>query len=107
MPPADASPSYSTTSYPSGSRSRATVSEAGPAPISATRLPFFCAAGAGMRAFTSSLLSAATRFRRQMATGSAFLVTSSTRPRRHAGSHGRSQVRPNTPGKTLECQLTI
>ena len=42
----------------------------------------------------SSLLSAATRFSRQIATGS-----SSTRPRRQAGSHGRSQVRPRIPGK--------
>ena len=37
----------------------------------------------------------------------AFLVTSSTRPRRQAGSQGRSQVRPRIPGNTLECQLTI
>jgi hypothetical protein len=51
---------------------------------------------------TSSLLSAATRLRRQIATGSA-----STRPRRQAGSHGRSQVRPRIPGKTLEYQLTM
>ena len=51
----------------------------------------------------SSLLSAATRFSRQIATGSLL----STRPRRHAGSHGRSQVRPRIPGKTFECQLTM
>ena len=50
----------------------------------------------------SSLLSAATRFRRQIATGS-----SSTRPRRQAGSHGRSQVRPRIPGKTLDFQLIM
>jgi len=50
----------------------------------------------------SPLLSAATRFKRQIATGS-----SSTRPRRHAGSHGLSQVRPKTPGKTFDSQLTI
>ena len=48
----------------------------------------------GRRSRMSSLLSAATRFRRQIATGS-----SSTRPRRQAGSHGRSQVRPRMPGK--------
>ena len=41
-------------------------------------------------------------FRRQMATGS-----SSTRPRRQAGSQGRSQTRPKMPGKTLDFQLTI
>ena len=50
----------------------------------------------------SSLKSAATRLRRQIATGS-FLpltrVSSSTRPRRQAGSQGRSQVRPRMPGK--------
>src|SRR5260221_14792689 len=48
----------------------------------------------------SPLLSAATRFSRQIATGSF-----STRPRRHAGSHGRSQVRPRIPGKTFDSQL--
>ena len=61
-----------------------------------------CAAGGGSRAVMSSLLSAATRFSRQMATGS-----SSTRPRRQAGSQGRSQVRPRIPGKTLDFQLTM
>ena len=40
--------------------------------------------------------SEATRLRRQIATG-----LPSTRPRRHAGSHGRSQVRPRIPGKTF------
>ncbi len=50
----------------------------------------------------SPLLSAATRFSRQIATGSF-----STRPRRQAGSHGRSQVRPRMPGKTFDSQLTI
>ena len=50
----------------------------------------------------SSLKSAATRLRRQIATGSF-----STRPRRHAGSQGRSQVRPNTPGNTFDCQLIM
>ena len=33
--------------------------------------------------------------------------SSSTRPRRHAGSHGRSQVRPRMPGKTFDFQLTM
>ena len=50
----------------------------------------------------SPLWSAATRFRRQIATGSF-----STRPRRQAGSHGRSQVRPRMPGNTLERQLIM
>src|SRR5882672_8482678 len=50
----------------------------------------------------SSRLSAATRLRRQMATG-----LPSTRPRRHAGSQGRSHVRPRIPGNTLDFQLTM
>ena len=33
--------------------------------------------------------------------------SSSTRTRRQAGSHGRSQVRPSIPGNTFECQLTM
>ena len=48
----------------------------------------------------SSRLSAATRLRRQMATG-----FPSTRPRRHAGSQGRSHVRPRMPGKTFDSRL--
>ena len=55
-----------------------------------------------MKALTSSLLSAATRFSRQIATGSSSIL-----PRRHAGSQGRSQVRPRTPGKTFDSQLII
>ena len=74
---------------------------AGPAPMRATRLPF-SGSEVGMRALTPSLLSAATRLRRQIATGS-----SSTRPRRQAGSHGRSQVRPRIPGNTLDFQLIM
>jgi NADPH-dependent glutamate synthase beta subunit-like oxidoreductase len=54
----------------------------------------------GRKAVMSSRWSAATRFRRQIATG-----FSSTRPRRHAGSQGRSQVRPRMPGNTLESQF--
>ena len=77
-------------------------SEAGPPPISAMRLPLNCSGRFGKRSRMSSLLSAATRFRRQIATGSF-----STRTRRQAGSHGRSQVRPRMPGKTFEYQLTI
>jgi hypothetical protein len=66
------------------------------------------AGGLGMRAVTSSLKSAATRFRRQIATGSGRCdCFSSTRPRRQAGSHGRSQVRPRMPGKTLDFQFTM
>ena len=49
----------------------------------------------------SSRWSAATRFSRQIATG-----FPSTRPRRHAGSHGRSQVRPRMPGKTFDSRLS-
>ena len=61
-----------------------------------------------MRARTSPLLSAATRFSRQIATGSGFSpLFSSTRPRRQAGSQGRSQVRPRMPGKTFDFQLTM
>ena len=74
------------------------------------RLPFFFAAGLGIFDFTpaTSLLSAATRFSRQIATGSGLVwLSSSTRPRRQAGSQGRSQVRPRMPGKTFECQLTM
>ena len=78
------------------------MSEAGPPPTSAMRLPFFVTAGLGSRSRMSSLKSAATRFRRQIATGSF-----STRPRRQAGSHGRSQVRPSTPGNTFDSQLIM
>ena len=87
------------------------MSEAGPPPTQAMRLPFFSGA-LGMLALmpSSSLKSAATRFRRQIATGS-FLpctrVSSSTRLRRQAGSQGRSQVRPRIPGKTLDFQLIM
>jgi hypothetical protein len=72
-------------------------------------LPFFFFAGFGIAALTSSpFRSAATRFRRQIATGSGFArFASSTRPRRHAGSHGRSHVRPRIPGKTFDVQLTM
>jgi hypothetical protein len=66
------------------------------------RLPFFVTAGLGSRSRMSSLKSAATRFKRQIATGSF-----STRPRRQAGSHGRSQVRPSTPGNTFDSQLIM
>jgi hypothetical protein len=50
----------------------------------------------GRRSVMSSRRSAATRFRRQMATG-----LPSTRPRRQAGSQGRSQVRPRIAGKHI------
>ena len=46
--------------------------------------------------------SAATRFRRQIATG-----LSSTRSRRQAGSQGRSQVRPRMPGNTFDHQFIM
>ena len=80
----------------------ATVSDAGPAPMQATFLPFFCAGITGNRDEMSSLWSAATRFRRQIATG-----LSSTRPRRQAGSQGRSHTRPRMPGNTLDSRLTM
>src|SRR5205085_784493 len=47
-------------------------------------------------------ISAATRLRRQMATG-----FSSRRVRRQAGSQGRSHVRPRMPGKTFDSRLRI
>jgi hypothetical protein len=80
----------------------ATVSVAGPAPMQATRLPFVCAGRFGSRGVMSSRRSAATRYKRQMATG-----FSSTRRRRHAGSQGRSQTRPRMPGKTFDSRLTM
>ena len=83
-------------------RSLATVSEAGPAPMQATRLPFFCVGMAGSRPVMSSRRSAATRFSRQIATGAP-----STRVRRQAGSQGRSHVRPRIAGKTLDSRLSM
>ena len=83
-------------------RSLATVSDAGPAPMSATFLPFFAVGALGSRAEMSPLLSAATRFSRQIATG-----LPSTRVRRQAGSHGRSQVRPRMPGNTFDSRLSM
>ena len=50
-------------------RSLATVREAQPAPMQAMRLPFFAFGIFGSRPATSSRWSAATRFRRQIATG--------------------------------------
>ena len=86
---------------------RPRLPQAGPAPTQAMRLPFGGATD-GMRARTSPLWSAATRLRRQIATGSGLArLLSSTRPRRQAGSQGRSQVRPRMPGKTLDTQLTM
>jgi hypothetical protein len=66
------------------------------------RLPFFWCGIFGRYGVMSPRLSAATRFSRQIATGSA-----STRPRRQAGSQGRSQVRPRMPGKTFDHQLIM
>ena len=43
-----------------------------------------------------------------MATGSGLgAFSSSTRPRRQAGSQGRSQVRPRIPGNTFDFQFTM
>ena len=99
-PPGAASFSRIVTSYPSGIRSFATVSEAAPAPMHAMRFPFFSSGMSGRKGRTSSLRSAATRFSRQIATGSP-----SSRTRRQTGSQGRSQVRPRIPGKTLDFRL--
>ena len=61
-----------------------------------------------MRRRTSFFMSAATRLRRQIATGSGSSpLFSSTRLRRQAGSQGRSQVRPKMPGNTFDTQLTM
>jgi hypothetical protein len=84
-----------------GDADLATVSEAGPAPMHATRLPFVVSGMAGRRSRTSSRRSAATRLSRQIATG-----FPSRRVRRQAGSQGRSQVRPRTPGKTLDSRFS-
>jgi hypothetical protein len=77
------------------------------------RLPLRCVARAGSRGRMSPLKSAAARLSRQIATASGFALDlrcsgepSSMRTRRHAGSHGRSQVRPRMPGKTFDFQLT-
>ena len=66
------------------------------------RLPFLRVGNAGRYGVMSPLWSAATRFKRQMATG-----FSSVRTRRQAGSQGRSQVRPKMPGNTLDSQFTM
>ena len=101
-PPGLSSDSYMTSSYPSGARSLATVREAQPAPISATRLPFFSFGAVGSRWSMSPRRSAATRLSRQIATG-----FSSTRPRRQTGSQGRSQTRPRIAGNTLDLRLSM
>ena len=62
---------------------------------SATRLPFFVRGSSEGDAEISPRRSAATRFSRQIATG-----LPSRRPRRQAGSHGRSQVRPENRRET-------
>ena len=78
------------------------MSDEGPAPMHATRLPFFSVGMTGSRSVMSPFRSDATRFSRQIATG-----LPSTRSRRHAGSHGRSQVRPRMPGKTLDSRFSM
>ena len=100
-PPGQSSASKITHSYPSGARSFATVSDAQPAPTSATRLPLRRPGAVGRRASMSPRLSAATRFKRQIATGSL-----STRLRRQAGSQGRSQTRPRIPGNTFDSRFS-
>ena len=100
-PPGFASFSKIVTSYPSGSRSLATVSDAHPAPMQAIRFPFFSVGISGRKGTTSSRRSEATRFSRQIATGSP-----SSRTRRQTGSQGRSQVRPRIPGNTFDLRLS-
>ncbi len=100
-PPGFASFSKIVTSYPSGRRSLATVSDAQPAPMQAMRFPFFSSGIVGRKPVMSSRRSEATRFSRQIATGSPSSLT-----RRHTGSQGRSQVRPRIPGKTLDFRLS-
>ena len=78
------------------------MSEAQPAPIQAMRLPFFSFGIFGSRSLMSSRRSAATRFSLQIATG--FF---STRPRRQAGSQGRSQTRPRIAGNTFDSRFTM
>ena len=100
-PPGFASFSKMVTSYPSGSRSLATVSDAQPAPMQAMRFPFFSSGMAGRKPVMSSRRSEATRLSRQIATGSP-----SSRTRRHTGSQGRSQVRPRIPGKMFDFRFS-
>jgi phospholipase/lecithinase/hemolysin len=76
--------------------------------MQAMRLPFFfaeCAAASEM----SPRRSAATRFRRQMATGfsSGSVVRGKAAARRQAGSQGRSQVRPRMAGNTFDSRLSM
>ena len=56
----------------------------------------------GRRSEMSSRKSAATRFKRQIATG-----LPSRRPRRQAGSQGRSQVRPRIAGNTFDSRFSM
>ena len=96
-PPALCSASKIVTSCPIWTRSPATVSPAGPAPTTATRLPV----GApipGISTFPVTRSKSATnRSRRPMATGSPFF------PRTHGISHCSSwgQTRPHTAGSAL------
>jgi len=69
--------------------------------MQAIRLPFFSAGMMGRRSLMSPL-----------SRGDALQSTDgywapSTRSRRQAGSQGRSQVRPRTPGNTLDSRLSM
>jgi len=75
-------------------RSLATVSDAQPAPDQRDLLAVLEFRIFGRRALMSSLLSAATRFSDRWRP-----VFLSTRPRRHAGSQGRSQTRAEDAGE--------
>ncbi len=73
-----------------------------PAPISAMRLPFFADAG-----FASGPSHRPCCPRRRASTGRSRPDLPRRGPRRQAGSQGRSQVRPSTPGNTFDCQLIM
>ena len=71
--------------------------------MQATRLPFFCAGafGQAVRHVVAEVGGDAL----EAADGDGLLVDA--RPRRHAGSHGRSHVRPRMPGKTFDSRLSM
>ena len=69
---------------------------AGPAPITAIRLPDGVNRFSVMR-WPDGLRSAAERLRWQMLTGAPL----PGQPCRQASSQGREQIRPSTPGRTL------
>ena len=78
-------------------------SEAGPAPISATFLPFGLNGPCGISVHERRPCCP----RRHVSAGRSRQVLLRRGPRRQAGSHGRSQVRPRIPGNTFESQLIM